>query len=102
MAGYIINLSWPLEVASSTLPLPTSLRTHTDMSAMFDNVWIRDYNNAMLGVGVYKCFRVEVWPFVPVAKDLEDLLKPVGGHWSLNGTRHTTGGTPSFWSTANH
>ena len=26
---------------------------------------------------------VEVWPFVPVAKDLKDLLKPVGGHWSL-------------------
>ena len=45
---------------------------------------------------------VEVWPFVPVAKDLNDLLKPVGGHWSLIGTRHTTGGTPSFLSTANH
>ena len=26
---------------------------------------------------------LEVWPFVPVAKDLKDLLKPVGGHWSL-------------------
>ena len=46
--------------------------------------------------------KVEVWPFVPVTKDLKDLLKPVVGHWSLNGTRHTTGGTPSFWSTANH
>ena len=60
MAGYIINLSWPLEVASSTLPLPTSLRTQTDMSAMFDNGWIRDYNNAMLGEGAYKCFPVEL------------------------------------------
>ena len=28
-------------------------------------------------------YLVEVWPFVPVAKDLKDLLKPVGGHWSL-------------------
>ena len=27
--------------------------------------------------------QIEVWPFVPVAKDLKDLLKPVGGHWSL-------------------
>ena len=26
---------------------------------------------------------LEVWPFVPLAKDLKDLLKPVGGHWSL-------------------
>ena len=26
---------------------------------------------------------LEVWPFVPVAKDFKDLLKPVGGHWSL-------------------
>ena len=25
----------------------------------------------------------ETWPFVPVATDLKDLLKPVGGHWSL-------------------
>ena len=34
-------------------------------------------------VDVIQYFLVEVWPFVPVAKDLKDLLKPVGGHWSL-------------------
>ena len=34
-------------------------------------------------IGQISCFYLEVWPFVPVAKDLKDLLKPVGGHWSL-------------------
>ena len=34
-------------------------------------------------IKLFYTLNIEVWPFVPVAKDLKDLLKPVGGHWSL-------------------
>ena len=48
---------------------------------------IDDYNDLMRFYARHRRFDVkmdlEVWPFVPVAKDFKDLLKPVGGHWSL-------------------
>ena len=40
-------------------------------------MWLSDQGRSSLSKNV-----VEVWPFVPVAKDLKDLLKPVGGHCS--------------------